>query len=50
MPRGPEGVCDAEDGGVEEREGVRDVRRRGERRERAAGGGFQRCGGVGRGV
>ena len=50
MPRMPEGVRDAEDGGVEEREGVRDDRRRGERRERAAGGGLQRCGGVGRGV
>ena len=50
MPRVREGVCDVEVGGVEEREGVRDDRRRGERRERAAGGGLQRCGGVGRGV
>ena len=50
MPRVPEGVCDAAVGGVEEREGVRDVRRRGGRRERASGGGLQRCGGAGRGV
>ena len=44
MPRVPEGVCDAEDGGVEEREGAGDNRRRGERRERETGDCIQRRG------
>ena len=44
MPRVPEGVCDAEDGDVEEREGAGDDRRRGERRERETGSGIQRRG------
>ena len=44
MPRVPEGVRDAEGGGFEEREGVRDDRRRGERRERETGGCIQRRG------
>ena len=44
MPRVLEGVCDAEDGGVEEREGAGDNLRRGERRERETGSGIQRRG------
>ena len=39
MPRVLEGVCDAKDGGTEEREVAGNNRRRGERRERAVGGG-----------
>ena len=44
MPRVLEGLCDAEDGDVEEREGAGDDRRRGERRERETGGCIQRRG------
>lgn len=42
MPGVSHSLCDAESRGVEEREGARDDRRRGERRERTVGGGLQR--------
>ena len=42
MPGVSHGLCDAEEGGSEEREGFSDCREQRERRERAAGGGLQR--------
>lgn len=35
-------LCDVEEGGDEEREGIRDCQGQRERRERATGGGLQR--------